>query len=483
MLASSSWSVIVLFFVALVTFTWLLFYFYRRYLANVLVQSNKPGWKGLLVFLLLFPFLFLAIRGGTGTAPINISIVYFHPDPFPNYAANNVFWNIGHSFLEKKDQPNPFKYLDDQTARQCLDNLFAEDTSKVKLLTDTRPNLILLILESFTAKLVEPLGGLKGVTPNFNQLCNESVFFTNFYANDSRTDKSIVSIMSGYPALGKISIIKFPNKTQKLGIISREMVNAGYKTSFYYGGDVDFASIRSYLVNGHFQQVVDISDYPKSQQTERWGVPDHITFQRLYEACNTSDKPFFRVMLSLSNHEPFDIPIGPKFGGNSVDDRVSSSAYYTDSCIGDFIQKAKQTDWWKNTLIIMLADHGTIYPGNTITYYPEKYKIPMIWTGGAIKSDTIISAYMSQSDLAKTLLNQMNINASAYTLSKDIFRTKHNFAFYEFGTGFGMMSDSGNFVYDNDLKKIILNNGTVSESFIQSGKAMQQEVYEVFLRN
>jgi phosphoglycerol transferase MdoB-like AlkP superfamily enzyme len=483
MLASTAWSVIALLFVALVMFSSLVYYAYHGYLAKVLIRSNKPRWIGLLIFLLLFPFLFLAIRGGTGIAAINISRVYFHPDPFPNYAANNVFWNIGHSFLEKKDQPNPFKYLNDLTAKQYIDTLYSEDSGRVELLNTLRPNVILVILESFTAKLIEPLGGLRGVTPNFNQLCHESVFFTNLYANDSRTDKSIVSILSGYPALGKISIIKFPNKTQKLGIISREMANSGYQTAFYYGGDVDFASMRSYLVNGHFQHVIEVSDYYKSQQTGRWGVPDHITFQRLYEDCDTSGKPFFKVFLSISNHEPFDIPVEPKFGNKTLDDRVSSSAYYTDSCIGDFIQKAKLAKWWKNTLIIMLADHGTKFPGNSTVYYPEKYKIPMIWTGGAIKSDTVISAFLSQSDLAKTLLNQMNIDASAYTLSKDVFKSKYNFAFYEFNNGFGMMSDSGNYVYDNDLERIILNNGTVSDAFIQAGKAIQQEVYDVFLRN
>jgi phosphoglycerol transferase MdoB-like AlkP superfamily enzyme len=131
----------------------------------------------------------------------------------------------------------------------------------------------------------------------------------------------------------------------------------------------------------------------------------------------------------------------------------------------------------------MLADHGTIFPGNTVVYYPEKYKIPMIWTGGAVRSDTVISAFMSQSDLARTLLNQLEINTRDYPLSKDIFRAKHPFAFYEFNNGFGMMSDSGNYVFDNDLQKLVLQNGTVTEEFIRSGKAIQQETYEIFLKN
>ena len=483
MLASTTWSLIVIMFAALIAFTAFLFYLYRRYLASMLTHSNKPRLKGLLVFLLLFPLLFLAIRGGTGIAPINISRVYFHSDPFPNYAANNVIWNMGHSMLEKKDQPNPFKYLSDTTAKDYLRELFAEDPASVYLLNTPRPNIILVVLESFTSKLIEPLGGVPGVTPHFNRLSGESIFFTNLFANDSRTDKSLVSILSGYPALGKISIIKFPNKTQKLGIISQEMFQAGYHTSFYYGGDVDFASIRSYLVNGKFQDIVAVSDFSKSEQSGRWGVPDHITFQRLFNDCNAARGPFFKVLMTLSNHEPFDIPVTPKFGNKTLDERVSSSAYYTDSCIGDFIQKAKLTPWWNNTLIIMLADHGTKFPGSTIVYYPEKYRIPMIWTGGAIRSDTVISRYFSQSDLARTLLNQLNLDASKYTLSKDIFRARHSFAFYEFNNGFGMMSDTARYVFDNDLHRVILNQGQVSDFFLEGGKAIQQEVYEVFLKN
>jgi phosphoglycerol transferase MdoB-like AlkP superfamily enzyme len=361
--------------------------------------------------------------------------------------------------------------------------LYAEDSAQVELLNAKRPNVILLIIESFTAKLIEPLGGLPGVTPDFNRLCKESVLFTNFFANDSRTDKSLVSILSGYPALGKISIIKFPNKTQKLGIISREMAQAGYHTAFYYGGDVDFASIRSYLVNGRFQHIVDVSDFDKSLRTGRWGVHDPYTLQRLLDDSDTTHQPFFKILLTLSNHEPFDIPTKPRFGNKNLDQRISSSAFYTDSCIGDFIRKAKNASWWNNTLIIMLADHGTKFPGNSVVYYPEKYRIPMLWTGGAVRKDTLISTYLSQSDLVKTLLRQLDMDASAFPLSKDIFRSRHGFAFYEFNNGFGMMSDTAGYVYDNDLQKVILNQGKVSDFFLLGGKALQQVVYDVFLNN
>lgn len=483
MLASTSWGMIVILLASLSLMVSLLFLTYKKFIAIRLVQSEKPRWKGIPFFILIFPLVFVAIRGGTGIAAISVSRVYFHPDPYPNHAAINVLWNTVHSLLEKKDQPNPFRFQDDQTNHACLSNLYAEASPDIKLLNQERPNIIFVILESFTSKLVEPLGGLPGVTPNFNQLCSESILFSNYFASDSRTDKSLVSILSGYPALGKISIIKFPNKTQKLGIISRDLAQAGYHTSFLYGGDVDFANIRSYLVNGRFQEIIEVTDFDKSFRTGRWGVHDQHTFNRLIEECDQENGPFFKVLLTLSHHEPFDVPITPKFGRNSIDAKVSSSAYYVDSCLGDFIQKAKKSSWWNNTLIIFQADHGTKFPGNTVVFNPEKYRIPMVWTGGAIKKDTVITTYMAQADLANSLLNQLRIPSTQYPLSRNIFRSSQQFAFYEFNNGFGLMSDSVKLVYDNDLGKVILNHGTVTNQLIQTGKAIQQEAYEIFLKN
>lgn len=485
MLASTPWTTIILFTLTLAALTTGLYYVYSRFPGRQILESEKPGWKGLIVFPVLMSFLFLAIRGGIGIAPVSVSSVYFHRDAFPNYAAVNVVWNIGHSFLEKKDEPNPFGVAGDEEADIYMKKIYSPDSTLVppQLLRVKQPNIILIILESFTAKLIEPLGGLKGVTPFINKLSEESIFFTNFFANDSRTDKSVVSILSGYPALGKISIIKFPNKTEKLGNISRNMAANGYHTSFVYGGDIDFGNLRSYVVNGRFQKVIELSDFGKSLHTARWGVHDEYTFRRLLDECKNSGQPFFKVYLSLSNHEPFDIPGTPKFGNNTIDEKISNSAFYTDSCFGDFIQKARTEAWWDNTLIIVLADHGTRFPGNSIVYHPEKYRIPMIWTGGAIRKDTVITNYFSQSDLARTLLGQLNIDASDFQLSRDIFRSKKHFAFYEYNNGIGMVSDSCTFVYDNDLDRIVLQEGVVTDEFLRSGRVIQQKVYDVFLRN
>ena len=105
----------------------------------------------------------------------------------------------------------------------------------------------------------------------------------------------------------------------------------------------------------------------------------------------------------------------------------------------------------------------------------------MLWTGGAIKKDTVISNYCSQSDLAKTLLKQLGLPTAEFPLSKDILTAEMNFSFYEFNNGFGMIADSGNYVFDNDLMKVVLRQGEVSDFMLDAGKAMQQKIYDVYL--
>jgi phosphoglycerol transferase MdoB-like AlkP superfamily enzyme len=483
MLASITWSSVGILLLSLIAFTGLLFAIYKRCAERILKQSVPTRWKEFVMFILLLPMIFIGIRGGVDVATMNISRVYFHPQPYPNQAAINALWNSFHSLLEKKDQANPFITMDQSEALRYVSALTQSGPFSKHMLKESRPNIVLIVLESFTSKLIEPLGGLAGVTPNFNRLCHQGILFNHFFANDSRTDKSLISILCGYPALGNVSIIKFPEKTSHLGILSRDLRKAGYHCAFYYGGNADFASISSLLINGQFQQITDVSSFNRKLRTARWGVHDEHTFERLLQDCSATSGPYFKVLLTLSNHEPFDIPINKKYRGSSVDSRLCSAAWYTDSCFNSFISKAKQASWWNNTLIIVMADHGTIYPRNTISYYPEKYNIPMLWLGGVICTDTIVSDYCMQSDLAATLLQQLQLSSSDYPFSKDIFHARYPFAFYESGNRFGIANDSGLCVYDYDLNQILLKRGRVSDFMLMSGKAMQQEVYEYFLRH
>ncbi len=480
MVASISWFSLILSILFTGTIAFFFIFLYNKKVGKYLHNLQKGNIKSFVLFLILFPALIVPIRGSFDTAPVNVSTVFFHSNSFANHAAINVVWNLGFSLTEKEGGNKYFDVMDDNLAEKYVkDILLKQSKHTVDLLNISRPNIMLIIIESFTSKLVEPLGGKPGITPNFNKLIQEGVFFTNFYANDSRSDKGMIAILSGYPTQGTTSIIKSPHKTEKLKYISKILINNGYHSAFYYGGDINFANLKSFLINGDFEKIISKSDFKSHDDISRWGVPDHILFNYILKDIGNAEQPFFKVYFTLSNHEPFDIPVEPKFKGTDLDSKLFSAAYYTDSCIGDFIHKAKKSSWWENTLIIMLADHGSRFPGRSLVYGFEKYQIPMLWLGGVLRRDTVIKKYGSQIDLAPTLLNQLNLPTSGFRFGKDLLSSYTNsFAFYAYNNGFGFVTDSIKYVYDNVLKEVILGNKNVSKNIIKAGEAYQQLQYE-----
>ncbi len=481
MLASVRWYTIILGLLFWMAFAFAVSFFYLRLISGLIRKPQPANFKAAILYAVLIPLLIIPIRGGFDSSPVNLSAVYFHENHFANHAAVNILWNFGYSLTIKSTRITQFDYLEPDEAQNITHSLYEDFDQTNNLLNSDRPNIILIVLESFTAKLVEPLGGVEGVTPEFNKLTQQGIFFKNFYANDSRSDKGMVAILSGYPALGIVSVIKSPKKTQSLPYISKCLADVGYRTSFYYGGDINFANLNSYMFNGDFDEIISKSDFKRSELLSNWGAPDHILFKRIYSDIIGSEGPFFKVCFSLSNHEPFDIPMKPVFQGNGQDIKMFNSSFYTDSCLGDFISKVKASRYWDNTLIVILADHGHIFPGWTPVYGFKKYHIPMLWLGGVIEKDTVIAKYGSQADLAKTLLNQLHVPGSDFIYSKDLLSDKSgSFAFYDYNNGFGFLTDSVRYVFDNDSRKVIFSEGPLNDHFLNKGKALQQVYYNDF---
>jgi len=483
MLASVRWYTIVLALLFITAFSLVLIHLYLRYIAVFIRNAGKGKILVSILFIIILPLLIIPVRGGFGTSPVNLSTAYFHENSFANHAAVNLLWNIGDSFTHRETKSNPFIFCENKTAGNIVDEVYHREGGTHILLKTDKPNIVLVILESFTSKLTAQAGGRKDITPNFNKLVNEGIFFSNFYASGSRSDKGLAAIISGYPAHGITSIMKFPKKTQKLPFVSRVLAENDYSTAFYYGGDIDFFNLRSYLINGDFRKIISEKDFPSSQDITSWGIPDHIMFERLFaDIDKDTNMPFFRVFFTLSNHEPFDIPVKSHFEGNDINTKLFNSAFYTDSCIGSFVAKAKLRSWWNNTLIIFVSDHGSIYPGNTPVNSTLTHSIPMLWIGGVVKNDTLITRYASQTDIPKTLLNQLGLSSEGFIFSRDIFSDSYiNFALYTYNNGFGYVSDSVKFAHDNVSGEVKVYEGTIRDKYVMQGRAVIQVSYDDFL--
>ena len=275
-------------FLLLIIFIILSSFFYWLYKKAVVPFIRiKPAKFSILNFsisLFLIAFLFVPIRGGIQKIAMNQSDVYFSEKIFADHAALNLPWNIAFSILNKNSKQNPFKYFSKEKARGLVNELY--DTGPVRIpsiLKVKQPNIIFIIMESYTAKFVGCLGGEPGVTPNLDRIAADGLLFSNIYAAGDRSEKGQVAILSGYPNQAITSVIKTPTKTEKLPAITESLQNEGYYTSYTYGGELEFANIKSYLLNVHFQKLLSKYDFPSSERTTSWGVHDEIVLDRFFE--------------------------------------------------------------------------------------------------------------------------------------------------------------------------------------------------------
>lgn len=415
------------------------------YLQNEELQERS--WKQFSSFFVVASLIFLPIRGGVNLVPeihmgipINISDVYFSSEDYLNQTAINVTWFLGFSFDKEEVK---YSFYENKKSHKIVEELLKIPINqRDTLLKVDKPNVVLILLESFTANAVGSLGGEINLTPNLNKLSEEGILFTSFYANAMRSDKGNASILTGHPSFPDNTILHFPQRMNKLPYLPLHLEKEGYTSSYLYGGDMNFFNFNILMKKAGFDKVLSKSDFSASEISSKWGVPDHITFEKLYTELNQKrEKPIFQVLFTLSSHSPFDLPVAKKFGSETIDDEFRSSVFYTDSCLGTFIEKAKKEEWWKNTLFIVMADHGVDNLSTESIRSPAKYKIPMLWLGGAIKEQKKINHIGSQMDFSKTLLNQLNIDATAFRFSKDICNpSSPEFAYYSSSTGIGFLN-------------------------------------------
>jgi phosphoglycerol transferase MdoB-like AlkP superfamily enzyme len=314
-------------------------------------------------------------------------------------------------------------------------------------------------------------------------LTSEGLLFENFYASGNRTDKALPAILNGYPAQPATSIIKEPRKTQKLASLVKIMNGSGYNSSFWYGGDINFANFNSFVIGSGFRQIITMENFDPSDYNSKWGVHDDVLFKALRDSMVRIREPFFRVVLTLSSHEPFEVPMDPVFTGKDDLTKFKNSVYYTDKTVGSFIAWAKTAPWWNNTLVILVADHCRRNSFEDLVYSQEIFKIPMLWLGGALEArGKRIEKLGTQVDIPITLINQLGLTGD-FPFAKDLLSDRSNsFAFYAFNEGFAFMTDSSTVIYDHKLGGPVLKTGDDPEYAEELGKAYLQVVYDDYMK-
>lgn len=435
-----------------------------------------------IILLLLTGLLFLPIRGGITVSTMNTGQAYYSQNAYLNHSAVNPLFSLLESITHQEDFASQYRFMKDKEADKIFATMTStSDENTYPLLNEATfkkgtPDILIVIMESFASDIMPSMGSYKDVAVCLDSIAQQSILFTRFYANSFRTDRGMVSILSGYPAQPTTSIMRYPRKTSQLPSIARNLAKyKNYKTTYYYGGDADFCNMRSYLVSQGYQHIISDANFPIEDKLSKWGVPDHILAAKMMEdikAQQNEKRPMLRILQTSSSHEPFEVPY------HRLKDKRLNAFAYTDSVMGAIVREYRKLPRWKNTLIVFVPDHVGGYKENLNDHDRSRYQIPLILAGGAISRPMKVGIIGSQHDIAATLLGQLEVEHREFTFSKNMMSdATPKFAFFAVNDAFGIVSEENSLIYDNRAKRIVYDKGEKGFN-LKRGQAYLQKLYD-----
>ncbi len=379
------------------------------------MKHDGPLWRRAVVTALLTALLFIPIRGGVTVSTLNLSSAFFSQRQELNHAAINPAFSLLNSAAHP-DNLDGIRFMDEvEAARIFADmeegNAFKADTT---ILSGRRPDIYLIILESFSNHLFPSLGG-ENIALGLDSVGRSGMMWTQFFATTFRTDRALPAILGGMPSPPDFSVLKDVGVASRISSLTRKLRDAGYSLGYYYGGDVNFTNMLAYLVNSGFDKVVRDTDFPVSQRLSKWGVHDGPLFDRAFSDISShvaaDPAPLFTVVQTSSSHEPFDVPAD--FARCRGKHKAANSFAYADSCVTAFVNRLNALPSARRKLIILVPDHYNAYPRD-IKDPVARHRVPLIFTGDALAAvPRLMSDYASQVDIAPTLLSMLDIPYSA----------------------------------------------------------------------
>lgn len=475
-------------------FTLLFGWWYVRWIepSNEVRRERKTDWFMYpSVFVLVFGLIFIGMRGGVGEIPISTSSGYFSNYKIVNIMTVNPAYNLIENITnDRKVKDNAhFTYMNFETAEKITKETHqVECDSTINILKTERPNVLIVLLESWSADLIESLGGDPSITPNFHALEKDGLLFTNFYASANRSQQAIASIIGGLPGLPVTTITNHQEKYYAIPSIIQRLDSLGYYSSFYFGGELNYGNILSYLRYNEFNRVIEGKDVNERFHKGKLGIQDTDMLPWAAKDINSQPEPFFTTIFTLSTHSPYDYPkIFEELEWPQLEKVFVNSAKYTDIALKLFMDRAKQQPWYDNTLFLFMADHSHPSYKNYPLESFEYHKIPLLIYGEPLQDSlrgTTFDKICGNTDIPATILAQLGAKHDEFIWSKDVFNTCYKpFAFFELYSGLGWKTNEGEFVITTN-ERVLKNTfpEEKSDSLTRQGKAYMQYHFDLFNR-
>jgi len=435
---------------------------------NKLFIKNRSEniFSRFIYFIFIFALLIISMRGGVSLAPIDWASAYHSNNVFANELSLNGVYTLSRNLYEYYDDtsrhhPTKYQFYPEQKALKevqslvCLpsDSLIQPEQSlkretRYPAGNEIKNNIVIIVLESWAARFVGAYGNQQGITPFFDSLADQSLLLKNFYASGLRTNRGLLSVLCSFPSLPGRTVMKLYGAEHPFMSIAEILKERGYESYFIYGGDPDFDNMGGFFRMKGFENFIGINDFPNDASLSKWGVPDHLVFERANEIfVNHGSEPFISAVLTLSNHEPFVLPDErfEKFSSDVKYNDYLNTFYYSDWALGRFFESARQENYFDNTIFILVGDHGRIVsdPNDIV----NNFKIAsLIYCPG--RADIIpgtIETICGQVDLLPTILSLLGQSTIHESWGRDMLSLPPGdggYAFINKGDAYGMVRDS-----------------------------------------
>jgi phosphoglycerol transferase MdoB-like AlkP superfamily enzyme len=489
---STSTGLTILFFLLWAILFFLAFAFYKRRLSfsKNLPLQNTPTLKAIFIgisfFIVTECYTALSVRGGLQPIPIQCSDAYFSREPILNDAAVNPFWNINYSIagylLETKT--NPYNYFPLTNAEKTKKFLFSteKDTTTIFLNTQ-RPNIVFIILESWSADCISSFGG-GNFAPFIDSLCSKGIYFTHLYSAGFSSDQGIPAVISAYPATSKISITQQNTKSSGVPGLNKSLKKIGYESGFIFGGDLNYGNIKSYLYNISFDKIITGDDIDPALPRGRLGVQDEYMAKEYIKMISSSKEPFINCWFTISSHMPYDFPGEKKQLVNHKENNYINSIVYANKALQTFFKAAQKESWYKNTLFVLVSDHSHETNIARNIFEPAYHRIPCVFFGKVIKSEfrgKAIEEVYSQLDIVPTILHQLGMKEESeqYTFGKNMFNPySKKFAYTSNPSGAAFAFNHGFIGYQHGVNELVISslkdNKLLEDSLLKYSQSLEQ---------
>ena len=408
----------------------------RARTAFVPTPAAAPAWLRASVAVLAVLVCAMGARSTLGHRPLNPALVAFSANPVVNQLPLNSFYSLAHATRQWLQQ--------DDTAMKLYGGLpdseviaavradtglpashFTDDTlptlaGRVPSHPGKPKNLVIILEESLGAQFIGHLGGLP-LSPNLDRLSTDAWTFTRMYATGTRSVRGIEAVVAGFPPSPAQAVVKQPEAQQGFYTLAQTLREHGYDTTFYYGGEGHFDNMRGFFFGNGFGRVVEQKDFRAPVFTGSWGVSDEDLFTRAdqeFRRLHAAGTPFFGLVFSSSNHDPFEFPDGRIELFEQPRQTRNNAAKYADHAVGGFFERAMASEYWEDTVFLVVADHDSRVFGRDLVPI-DNFHVPALILGGGItpRRDERIA---SQVDLGPTLLSLIGVGDATPMAGRDL---------------------------------------------------------------